>query len=630
MCGIFGVIGSTTNNLPHVVKVMGEAMRHRGPDGDGYFFDDGIALGMRRLSIIDLAHGWQPLFAREKRIIAFQNGEIYNHQNLRRELENKGYVFVTHSDTEVLAHGFDAWGMAGLLERIDGMYAMAILDLDQRTLFLGRDRFGEKPFFYCQRGDWFAYSSDLLTLAALPGVDAEIDAQGLERYLALHFVPGERTIVRGILRLLPGEWMSVPLDHLNNIHRTRYFRQPLGEPRRISEDVLAERLEQAVHSRLIADVPVGVFLSGGLDSSLVAAIAARRSPGISTFSMGFGSTEHDESKFAHQITQLIGSNHHHFTFDCERFVDLLPRVASALDEPIGDQATLPLYWLCHEASQHVRVALAGEGADEIFAGYGYYRDFLLYPGLRALIRRLLKHRSISPAISRLIHNRTPISPSGFPLLTEIAGRAALIEDPLDDPADEWERSLMDWLDSTADPLQRATAADLATWLPDDLLVKFDRMAMAHSLEGRAPFLAPGLVDAALHLPRNQRMVKGKSKIALRQVAHRWLPPNIWKRRKQGFVLPMKDWIIQWFSLHGGVTPYLANREIPGLKMNEVLRLIETDLTAGVQRERLLFALLLLFEWHAAARLRIASLRQEYVGKGASEFPKPLSNCAYPR
>lgn len=613
MCGIFGVIGSTFNNLPQVAKVMGQAMRSRGPDGDGFFFDGGIALGMRRLAIIDLAHGWQPLYARNKRIAAFQNGEIYNHQKLRRELESKGYVFLTHSDTEVLAHGFDAWGIAGLLQRVDGMYAMAILDLDQRAIFLGRDRFGEKPLFYCQQGDWFAYSSELLTLAALIGIDAELDSQGLESYLALHFVPGERTIVKGIWRLLPGEWLSVPLDHPANIIRSRYFRQPLGTPRRISEDALAELVERAVRSRLIADVPVGIFLSGGLDSSLVAAIAATQSPGISTFTMGFGSGEHDESKYAKQVTDLIGSNHYHFTFDCDRFVDLLPKVASALDEPIGDQATLPLYWLCHEASRHVKVALAGEGADEIFAGYNYYRDFSSAPGLRAYFSKLLKHRPMSPAIGRLIHNAATISPSGFPLLTEIAGRAALIENYSEPAADDWEHSLIDWLDSAADPLQRATAADLETWLPDDLLVKFDRMAMAHSLEGRSPFLMPDLVDAALHLPRNQRMAEGIGKIALRRVAHRWLPPNILKRRKQGFVLPMRKWITQWFTLHGGAATYLADRPIPGLNMGAVLRLIETDLMAGVQRERLLFALIMLFEWHVAARTSIASLHREYCG-----------------
>lgn len=614
MCGIFGVIGSGLNNLPNVAKVMGRAMFNRGPDGDGFFFDDRVALGMRRLSIIDLSHGWQPLYARNKRVVAFQNGEIYNHKKLRHELENMEYSFQTHSDTEVLAHGFDAWGMEGLLQRVDGMYAMAIVDLDQRKVFIGRDRFGEKPLYYCQQKKWFAYSSDLLTLATLPGVNAEIDPQGLERYLALHYIPGDRTIFNGIHRVSPGAWLSIPLDQPEKITRSIYFRQPLGKPRCISEDALAELVEQAVRSRLVADVPVGVFLSGGLDSSLVAAIAAKQSPGISTFSMGFGSGEHDESQYAKQVAELIGSKHHHFTFNNDHFFDLLPKVASALDEPIGDQAMLPLYWLCHEASQHVKVALAGEGADEIFAGYGYYRDFSSHPGIRAYIKSLLKKRPLSPRVNRLIYNAIPISPSGFPLLTDIAGRSALLNGDVDHAADEWEQSLINWLDSAADPLQRATAADMATWLPDDLLVKFDRMAMAHSLEGRAPFLMPDLVDAAIHLPVGRRMANGISKIALRQVAHRWLPPHILERRKQGFVLPMRDWIMQWFALHGGVAAYLANRAIPGLNTNEVSRLIEADLAVGLQRGRLLFALVMLFEWYEAAQIKMISLRQAYDGE----------------
>jgi len=610
MCGIFGVISSSVNNLPHLAKVMGQAMYHRGPDGDGFYFDHGMALGMRRLSIIDLSHGWQPVYSRNKKVVVFQNGEIYNYQKLRRELLSKGYMFLTRSDTEVLAHGFDAWGIAGLLQRIDGMYAIAILDLDQRLLFLARDRFGEKPLFYCQEGEVFAYSSDLLTLAALPEIDAEVDPQGLERYLALHFVPGERTIFKKIFRVVPGEWISVPLDRLGTIGRSRYFRQSLGEPRSISEDSLAQLLQNAVQSRLIADVPVGIFLSGGLDSSVVAAIAAKQSPGISTFSMGFASREHDESEYAREVAESIGSTHHHFLFDCERFVDLLPKVASALEEPIGDQATLPLYWLCNEASQHVKVALAGEGADEIFGGYEYYRDFSPRPVMRTYLRYLTKRHANWSKKYRLIGSA--VSPSGFPLLTDTAERVALMDNPSHNATDDWEQALIDWLDSAANPLQRATATDLATWLPDDLLVKFDRMSMAHSLEGRAPFLMPDLVDAALHLAPDQRMAERSSKIGLRRIARHWLPINILNRRKQGFVLPMKDWITSWFALHGGVAAYLPDRSIPGLNMREVLRLIQTDLRVGVQRERLLFALVLLCEWYSAALTKIAILRRQYA------------------
>lgn len=612
MCGIFGVIGSGLANLPHIAKTMGQAMFSRGPDGDGYYLQEGVAMGMRRLSIIDLAHGWQPLYSREKRVVAFQNGEIYNYKKLREELEASGYIFQTHSDTEVLAHGFDAWGMEKLLSRVDGMYAMAILDLDQRRLYLGRDRFGEKPLYYCQRDGWLAYSSELLTLAALPGVTAEIDRHGLEKYLALHFIPGDKTIFDGIYRLSPGETLSVSIDQPKKIDRSTYFRQPLGGARRISDDALAQLVEQSVCSRLVADVPVGVFLSGGLDSSIVAAIAAKQSPGISTFSMGFGSEEHDESKYAKQVAELIGSKHHHFTFDCDHFVDLLPKVAAVLDEPIGDQAMLPLYWLCHEASQHVKVALAGEGADEIFAGYGYYREYSPRAGIRSYITQLIKQRPISPRVDRLIQNSIPITPSGFPLLTDIAGRAALLKAQDDGAPDDWERSFINWLDLAGDPLQRATAADLATWLPDDLLVKFDRMAMAHSLEGRAPFLMPELVDAAVHLPGTRRMANGVSKIALRQIANRWLPKSILERRKQGFVLPMRDWIAQWFSLHGGVSEYFHSQEISGLNTQEIVRAVNEDMLAGINRERFIFSLIMLIEWFKHSQAKIAALRRSYI------------------
>ena len=612
MCGIFGIIGLDSDKSKRIIQVMAQAVVNRGPDGDGFFFAEGVALGMRRLSIIDLVHGWQPLYSRNKKVVAFQNGEIYNHLSLRCELEKRGYDFLTRSDTEVLAHGFDAWGMAGLLKRVDGMYAVAILDLDQRMLFVGRDRFGEKPLFYCQAAGWFAYSSDLLTLAALPGVDADLEVKGLEQYLALHFVPGIRTIVKGILRVGPGEWISVPLDHVDRVHRERYFRQPLGPIGRISDERLAELVQQAVQSRLIADVKVGVFLSGGLDSSLVAAIAAKQSPGLATFSIGFGSLEHDESGYAKQVADFIGSDHHHYLFDSERFVNLLPKVAAALDEPVGDQATLPLYWLCHEASQQIKVALSGEGADEVFAGYDYYRNFSTRPSLRMYLRFLLKRQIKAPELVRLINNSSPNSPSGFPLLTDFAGRAALLEEPANDALDDWEESFITWLDSATNPLQRASAADLETWLPDDLLIKFDRMAMAHSLEGRAPYLTPTLVDAALHLPDEERMTNAKSKVALRRIARQWLPPNILARRKQGFVLPMKRWITEWFALHGGVAAYLANHPIPGLNASRVASLIEEDLSAGVQRERLLFALLLLFEWYSAAQVRIGALRKAYL------------------
>jgi asparagine synthase (glutamine-hydrolysing) len=609
MCGIAGILDSRQTPSPSLLRAMLAAIVHRGPDGEGTHFEPGVALGMRRLSVIDLATGDQPLAARGGRVLAFQNGEIYNYRALRRDLEAQGTVFATQSDTEVLAQGYDRWGIDGLLARVDGMYALAILDRDARVLHLARDRFGEKPLCYAAAEGRFAYGSDAGTLAALPWVGTELDPLSLTRYLALHYVPGDATIYRNIHRVLPGERLEVPLD-TPAPKRVRYYVPPLAPATTLPDDALAALVEGAVASRLVADVPVGVFLSGGLDSSIVATIAARHLPGVLTFSMGFASAEHDESEYAHELAAAIGSRHHHFTFDETSFTTLLPVVAAALDEPLGDQALLPVYWLAREARKHATVVLSGEGADEVFAGYGYYAPFAPSPGVLTSVKRALGAPDPTAA-TRLVENTPPVTPSGFPLLTDTAGRARLMPGA-SVSADVWETSLCRWLAAAHDPLQRATAADLATWLPDDLLVKYDRMAMAVSLEGRAPFLEPGLVAAALALPAAERMSGGQSKIALRRVARRWLSERIHARRKQGFVLPMRAWIREWLAARGGPAAYLGAQSIPGLDPQELVAVVAADLEAGLQRERLLFALIMLVEWHRAATKRIADLAARYA------------------
>jgi asparagine synthase (glutamine-hydrolysing) len=610
MCGIVGVIDAVTGRVsPRLLSAMRDVMLHRGPDGDGQYLDGALGMAMRRLSIIDLETGGQPFFSRDGEIVAFQNGEIYNYRALRDELGARGYRFVSRSDTEVLAHGFACWGAEGLLERVDGMYAIAILDRARRELHLARDRFGEKPLYYAHAGGRFAYASHLLALAALDWVGDEIDAESLDRYLALHYVPGEATIFKAIRRVLPGERLVVPLDDPRP-RRHRYYTLTLGERRRVSDGELAARLEEAVASRLVADVPVGVFLSGGLDSSTIAAIAARHQPDIATFSMGFESAAHDESPHAEMVANAIGSRHHHFRFDGDSFRALLPMVAATLDEPVGDQALLPLYWLCQEARRHVTVALSGEGADEVFAGYGYYRPHAVVGTWRD--RLVARWRRPAPARQglRLTDDATLQTPSGFPLLTDAATRARLTGG-IGSVVPAWEANLVAWLDGATDTLQRATAADLTTWLPDDLLVKFDRASMAHGLEGRAPYLAPSVVDAGLGLPLAQRMNGDNSKVALRRVASRWLPASIVARPKQGFVLPMGRWLGEWFEKQASVREYCFDRTVPGLDMAEVAGLTEADLSVGVHRERLLFALVLLLEWHQAFEGQRRDLTRTY-------------------
>ena len=605
MCGIVGLIDAVAGRVPPALLArMRDVVIARGPDGEGNYVEGAVAMGMRRLSVIDLESGWQPLFGRDGDVVVFQNGEIYNYLELRRQLETRGYHFKTESDTEVLAHGYDEWGITGLLERLDGMFAIAILDRARRELHLARDRFGEKPLFYAHGNGRFAYASSLLAIAALDWVDQAVDAQSLDRYLALHYVPGDATIFKAIKRVLPGERLTVAIDDPRP-QRERYYTAALGRVEPLADDELAAMIERAVTSRLVADVPVGVFLSGGLDSSIIAAIAAKHQPHIATFSMGFGSASHDESPHAEAVARAVGSSHHHFQFDESSFRLLLPQVAAALDEPVGDQAQLPLYWLCQEARRHVTVALAGEGADEVFAGYSYYAD---------------RAAAVRDHGRRLLDGLESITPSGFPLLTDANERQRLTGAA--GAADEWEATLFGWLDGAADGLQRAAAADITTWLPDDLLVKFDRMAMAHSLEGRAPYLASSVVEAGLSLSPAEKLRGPVGKVALRRVARRWLPQAILDRPKQGFVLPMGRWLGEWFGAQPSAQDYFIARPVPGLDGREAARLVRRDLAEGVRRERLLFALVLLAEWHQSFASRRWTLARRYR-EAVAEHNQPV-------
>ena len=621
MCGIVGLIDTISGSVsPRLLAAMRDVMVARGPDGVGHFVEGPVGMAMRRLSIIDIEYGQQPFFSREGEVVAFQNGEIYNYLELRKQLQQRGHQFISHSDTEVLAHGFAEWGAEGLFKRVDGMFAMAILDRGSRELHLARDRFGEKPLFYAEAKGRFAYSSNLLALAGLEWVSDEIDPQSLNRYLALHYVPGDATIFKAIKRVLPGERLVISLDDPVPRHH-RYYALKLGDERPTPDDDMAALIEEAVESRLVADVPVGIFLSGGLDSSIVAAVAAKKHPGIATFSMGFQSTSHDESLYAQLVANKIGSDHHHFRFDEKSFRSLLPKVAAALDEPVGDQAQVPLFWLCQEARRHVKVALSGEGADEVFAGYGYYRDQKSGSGWRQRLRARFHDGNQNgdwPKV--LIDNSEPVTPSGFPLLTDISMRQRLTGTN-HFPIDQWEENFLSWLDQAKQGLQRAAATDIATWLVDDLLVKLDRMSMAHSLEGRVPYLAPAVVENGLSLPALQKMDGQISKVALRRVARRWLPTEILERPKQGFVLPMGRWLAQWFAERGPVGEYFRARAVPGLNMGEVTRLTEEDLSQGVLRERLLFALLMLVEWHQSFQQRqceVAAHYQEHDREGVEK------------
>lgn len=602
MCGIAGVAGWDGRPArSDWLDAMLDTMTRRGPDGSGTTADDGVAIGMRRLAILDLARGRQPFFSEDGRVAAVMNGEIYNFRAVRRDLERRGVAFRTDCDAEVIPHAYRHYGVEPMLERLDGMFAIAIHDREHRTLHLARDRFGEKPLFFASWPGGLAFASQLPTLCLLGSVDREVDPVALRQYLAMHFVAGPRTILRGVRRVPAGHRLA--LDLARGELRVRRWWDPLDAPAGRAPSGLDEAVErvrgaldEAVASRLVSDVPLGVFLSGGIDSSAVAAAMAACGSRLETFSIGFEDAAFDESEHARAVAAHLGSRHHHFRFDLRACRESLDEALAQAGEPIGDPACLPVYLLSREARKHVKVVLSGEGADEIFGGYGYYPD----PGddsrcprprdgLGHALRRLLAARAPAPPFLRADHT----TPSGFPLLTTPAERDVLAPGAAGD-ADPWLEGVAGRAASQACPLRGAQLADLETWLADDLLVKFDQMTMAASLEGRAPYLAPALVRLGLALSASHKRGDGEAKRVLRRAVADRLPATILTRRKQGFVLPMQEWLAG--PLRGRLLDELDVDRGDGLEVKRARELVEADLAAGAARSRLLYALLAYRIW----------------------------------
>ena len=617
MCGIAGFVFAPSEAPEPRLDRMLSSMQARGPDGEGRLIENGLALGMRRLAIRDLEHGQQPFTSHDQQIVAFVNGEIYNYAALRRELEGHGIRFETSCDSELLPHAFRVFGPEQFPHRLDGMFAIAILDRGEQALHLYRDRYGEKPVFYSHLGDSFRFASQLSTLVREPEFDFEIDRTSLRQYLSVHYVPGGRTMVRGICKLPPGHRLSLDLSTRKPGRVARWAeaherttRVPLGyaaATRRVRS-----LLTDSVVSRMAADVPVGVFLSGGLDSSAVAAIAQKHTGLVETFSVGFQDAKLDESRHARAVATALGTRHHHFDFDLEACLSVFEDTIAALDEPVGDPACLPVYLLARESATRVKVVLTGEGADEIFAGYDYYpigsERTSRFPSLsRLLARRREQRATASPGpFFRSDHTTA----SGFPMLTSKGDRDDVVPQPGSEaPSDEdaWTSGLMTELAGIDCELRRAQQADLRSWLPDDLLVKLDRMTMAASIEGRAPYLEPDLVALGLAMPAEWKQAGGNRKRVLRDAVRPLLPLEIVDRRKQGFVLPMQEWLLG--PLRERLLDGLGSGPADGLDLASTRRIVEEDLGRGASRSRLLYGLLAFREWAACVREARARTRR---------------------
>ena len=566
MCGIAGFAGIGDGCD---LQRMTDTLAHRGPDGEGHWVDadNAVFLGHRRLAIVDIEGGFQPMWTQDREIGVVFNGEIYNHQELRKELSAAGIVFQTdHSDTEVLLHGYKLWGQ-DLPARLNGMWAFVIYDRLKRQLFCSRDRFGKKPFFYTHQAGVFGFASEVTALAQHCGLSLSISQRAVKKYFAYGYIPAPHSIYTEVQKLPGGHSLTFDLNSRTlRLHKYwGYVLEPFDQIPHNAEEVWGEQLrdllDKAVQRRLMSDVPLGTFLSGGVDSSAVTAFAARHlGPGkLNTFSIGFEEASFDESHYANLAAQSLNTRHFPATLSLERAAELLPRISDALDEPMGDSSLLPTYLLAGHACQHVTVALGGDGADELFAGYDPFRALKwvelyhqaiprpLHAAIRAMAQRLpVSHGNMSFdfRVKRTLRGLSYPPKYWMPIwmatldpdqLAQLFGEPVELEDLYSEAIESWDRCTQTNL------LDRTMQFYIELYLQDDILVKIDRASMMHSLEARCPFLDIDLVDFVRRIPNDFKYRHGQTKYLLKKALEPVLPKQILYRSKKGFGVPIGKW-----------------------------------------------------------------------------------------
>ena len=553
MCGIAGIQSRAGGIEPQLVQDMTDRLIHRGPMESGFHVADTVVLGMRRLSIIDIEGGHQPVYNEDRTIAVVLNGEIYNYVELTKELEERGHSFATRSDTEVIAHLYEERGVA-CLEALNGMFGVAIWDARRSQLVLARDRFGEKPLYYAELSDGVAFSSEIKALLLHPGVSRNVDPAAIADYLTFMYVRAPLTPFSAIRKLPPGHCLIAD-SHGVRVSKwwdlARSIRRQSAPSLSKAADQIRFLLDDAVRLRLRSDVPVGVFLSGGVDSSSVCALAARHtSQPLHSYAVGFEDTQFDELGYARTVAEMYGTKHHETIVGFSEALDHLPMLSWHLDEPHGDSAIVPTYLVSRFAAEQLRVMLSGLGGDEVFGGYPRYLD-----GLRGehLYRRLptLMQEAVVRSVGRFLHprlrdglrknildtedrylSRETIFP---PLLRRQLQNGTYREVDLRREFSEY---------PTSDAANRFMYVDLLTYLPDDILHITDRMSMAVSLEVRTPFLDDRLVSFAMGLPSSYKVNpwSRETKISFKRAVAPLLPPEILRRPKWGFGAPVKNWM----------------------------------------------------------------------------------------
>jgi len=617
MCGICGIVNFDRSEPvdPDLVERMTTAMVHRGPDDDGYFVEANAGFGHRRLSIIDLGGGKQPIFNEDGSILIVFNGEIYNYAELTTKLTGLGHTFQSRSDTEAIVHAYEQYGDA-CVDHLRGMFAFAIWDRRCKRLLVARDRLGIKPLYFYQCDGFLAFASEIKSLLQIPEVARVVNPEALEPYLTLRYVPGPQTMFKGISKLQPGHLLVMDAHGV----RTRKYwdlKYRVGEGIS-SEDYLGrfqELFEESVKLRLVAEVPLGVFLSGGLDSSAILAVMSklRGRERIKTFSVGYEvpSAQEDsvnEFEYARLAAKAFGAEHHEFKLTADDFRDSLTDLVWYLDEPLADDSCIPLYFIARLARKHITVVLSGEGADEILAGYGIYKRMLAieaayeqFPQLTPWVARNLASVFPGQVVQRYarwaslpMEERYRGVSMGMPtaLRCELLGRQAG-----QTAADDAFRFCFEAVPKK-DVLNRMLYADAKIWLPDDLLLKADKMTMANGLELRVPFLDHKLVEFAATLPAHLKLKGSTGKFLLREAMKNVLPKRIINRSKKGFPVPTESWLRGDLKNFVHDTLLASNAACRGYMEPRVIERIVGEHERGTENRRQELWTLLVFEiWH---------------------------------
>ena len=547
MCGIVGFVGAR-DNAQEILQAMMDRIAHRGPDGQGQFLEGPVALGQRRLSIIDLEGGRQPMYNEDESLVVVFNGEIYNFQALREELTAAGHTFATRSDTEVLLHGYEQWGRE-MLGRLRGMFTFAIWDRREKTLFCARDHFGIKPlYYYRSEAGELLFGSEIKSFLDHPGFRKELNEDQLSLYLSYQYSPGEDTFFRGVKKLLPAHWMEWKDGRLTV---QRYWKPAFtpdeGPALADWERAISDAMKESVAAHKIADVEVGSFLSSGVDSSYMAALA-----GVDkTFTVGFANKQYDETDYAREFSAHIGVKNHAYRITPEEYWANLGRIQYHMDEPLADAASVALYFVNREAARQVKVCLSGEGADEFFGGYNIYKEpFTVswYDRLPLWLRRgvgaLAALLPPVPGVNFLVRRGRPLEERYIgntnlmgerrkkQLLKNYTGR--ILPTDLSRPYFEDTRG--------QDPVTRMETCDLNLWMVGDILLKADKMSMANSLELRVPFLDRKVFELACRIPTRCKVNASQTKIAMRGAAEMTIPAKTADKKKLGFPVPVRAWL----------------------------------------------------------------------------------------